>query len=408
MAPASASADFTFFVIFFFVTLTMALIARFARNYLTKGNNEIVTLKNCVFTRLFSTTFTTVKSNSSVKFIPTSKCNLFTVVTSFNPLHHSFSTSATVSSAQNLRKQKSRATTAKKSINDDVNAKQITAFCTADSYNLGLIRYSFSKLLNEFNLPDIEDAIAYSFKTGQVYIFSEGVTVFWNIQQNDQLQLINQLSVYAENPHHQRHYSTQQKVLSVDDLSNVLESDTLSYVIIPNDSNSSRINRKGLITLTSASASLDQYAFSNALALSVKLATWETSLDSYAESIKSIAYSMREGKSIKIKRHVVFQKVGELFSLRSNINLGSDFLGPPDFYWDREDLETLFQNTCSFLSLRSRTNLMNEKLTYCYELLQQLTSHLDQEHNTKLEWMIIILIAVEVLFEIIHFVDKYY
>ena len=49
---------------------------------------------------------------------------------------------------------------------------------------------------------------------------------------------------------------------------------------------------------------------------------------------------------------------------------------------------------------------MNEKLTYCYELMQLLTSHLDQEHNTKLEWMIIILIAVEVLFEIVHFIEK--
>ena len=39
---------------------------------------------------------------------------------------------------------------------------------------------------------------------------------------------------------------------------------------------------------------------------------------------------------------------------------------------------------------------MNEKLTYCCELTDLLSSHLNDKHHTKLEWMIIILITVEV------------
>lgn len=330
-------------------------------------------------------------------------CVSFYHPTSVVPLNRYISRSLCTSSTllQKSRKQKVRVSV-KNSSSPDLkeSVKETVAYCTAESYNLPMVRFGLSKLLTEFHLPDIDDAISYHYKSGQAYIFSQGIVVFWNVKTADQLQFINQLSSYAENPLH-RHKIP----YSAEEINNLLETDTLTYVVASNDQ-TSRINRKGLITLSSESPSLDQYAFSNALALSVKLGTWESSLDTFSESIKFIAQEMREGRAIKMKRTVVFQRIGEVFTMRSNLNLESDLLGPPDFYWDREDLETLFQNTCSFLALRSRTNLMNEKLDYCYELLQQLTSHMDQEHNTKLEWMIIILIMVEVLFEIVHFLDK--
>lgn len=50
---------------------------------------------------------------------------------------------------------------------------------------------------------------------------------------------------------------------------------------------------------------------------------------------------------------------------------------------------------------------MNEKLNHCVELIELLTTHLSDKHHTRLEWMIIILIMVEVAFEIIHYVDRY-
>lgn len=384
-----------------FLVVSMALI-RLAKNFFMRPSQVKIVSNSPLITSLNS--FTSQPGHNSV-LVPLRKSNLFAVVASLTPFRNSFHTSATVFIPQNLRKQKARNKASLKDSN--AGLKQIVAYCSAESYNLTMIRYAFGTKMKEFNLPEIEDAMAYSYKNGQIYVFAQGVIVFWDIEPTDQLQFINKLTKFAASPFKVKFYPAQPAV-TIDDISNELEADTLSYSVSANESVASRINRKGLITLSSPTASLDQYAFSNALALSVKLATWETSLDSFAESIKSIAYAMREGQRIKIKRKEVFQKVGELFSLRSNINLGSDLLDSPDFYWDREDLETLFQNTCSFLSLRPRTNLMNEKLTYCYELLQQLTSHMDQDHNSKLEWMIIILIAVEVLFEIVHFMDKYY
>jgi uncharacterized Rmd1/YagE family protein len=51
---------------------------------------------------------------------------------------------------------------------------------------------------------------------------------------------------------------------------------------------------------------------------------------------------------------------------------------------------------------------MNEKINHCVELIELLSSHLSDKHHIRLEWMIIILIMVEVGFEVIHYVDRYY
>ena len=50
---------------------------------------------------------------------------------------------------------------------------------------------------------------------------------------------------------------------------------------------------------------------------------------------------------------------------------------------------------------------MNEKINHCVELVELLSSHLSDKHHVRLEWMIIVLIMVEVVFEISHYIDRY-
>jgi len=105
---------------------------------------------------------------------------------------------------------------------------------------------------------------------------------------------------------------------------------------------------------------------------------------------------MKEGRKIKLTRDQVFRKTGELFALKHRINLSSDLLDTPDFYWDRQELEKLFMDTVYYLNINKRTKVMNEKLSHCVELMELLSSHLNDIHHVRLEWMIIVLIMVEV------------
>ncbi|XP_068040705.1 required for meiotic nuclear division protein 1 homolog isoform X3 [Anomalospiza imberbis] len=161
---------------------------------------------------------------------------------------------------------------------------------------------------------------------------------------------------------------------------------------------------KGQILLNSELDSdevvLQKFAFSNALCLSVKLAIWESLLDNFVESIQSIPEILKSRRKVKLSHADVMQKIGELFALRHRINLSSDLLITPDFYWDREKLEELYDKTCQFLNINRRVKVMNEKLQHCMELTDLMRNHLNEKHALRLEWMIVILITIEVLFEL--------
>lgn len=152
----------------------------------------------------------------------------------------------------------------------------------------------------------------------------------------------------------------------------------------------------------------EKYTFSNSLSLSVKLGIWEASLDQYVDSMAYVTEDLKHGNKIKITRPEMLRKTGELFALRHLINLSSDLLDTPDFYWDREQLEALYSVTCNYFSIPRRTRVMNEKLNHCLELADLITSNLNDDHHVRLEWMIIILIMVEVGFEVLHYGERFY
>lgn len=160
------------------------------------------------------------------------------------------------------------------------------------------------------------------------------------------------------------------------------------------------------------------------MSLSVKLGIWEASLEQYVDSIEVLTEDLKRGNRIRISREDCLRKHGELFALRHLINLGSDLLDVPDFYWEHEQLEKLYLQTCAYFSISKRTKVrtlknfhqfltalfqvMNEKLNHCVELIELISSHLTDNHHTRLEWMIIILIMVEVAFETLHYVERFY
>ncbi len=145
-------------------------------------------------------------------------------------------------------------------------------------------------------------------------------------------------------------------------------------------------------------------AFSNGLIDSVKLAVLENSLEDFIEKVKPIPMMLAQGGKLPLSRAQVLRFAGELLRFRADLNLHSELTDTPEVYWSEPLLEELYERTSRVLEIRQRGRVLNRRLDYANELVSVLRSHLSEEHGLKLEWGIIMLIAVEVAFETLHWI----
>ncbi|NWS42271.1 RMND1 protein, partial [Probosciger aterrimus] len=277
-------------------------------------------------------------------------------------------------------------------LSDMQNLMQCTAFATADEYHLGNLCHDLTShgYVEITSLPrDAANVLVMGTEKaakeddpGMIFFFREGAVVFWNVEEKTVKSVMQVLEQHEIQPY---------EVALVH-----WENEEINYRI---GEGQSKLH-KGEILLNSELDSdevvLQKFAFSNALCLSVKLAIWESLLDNFVESIQSIPEILKSRRKVKLSHADVMQKIGELFALRHRINLSSDLLITPDFYWDREKLEELYDKTCQFLNINRRVKVMNEKLQHCMELTDLMRNHLNEKHALRLEWMIVILITIEV------------
>ncbi|XP_034015959.1 required for meiotic nuclear division protein 1 homolog isoform X2 [Thalassophryne amazonica] len=280
-------------------------------------------------------------------------------------------------------------------LNKDQDMLQCIAFATADQYHLptlwhDLIGHGFHEVALPRDASNVlvihTDMAAKPHDSALVFFFREGSVVFWNVEEKMMKKVLRILEPHEIQPY---------EVALVN-----WENEEINYTV---EEQVSKLQRGNFIlnsAIDQQEAILEKFAFSNALCLSVKLAIWEVSLDNFVESIQTIPETLKSGKKIKLSSAEVMQKIGELFSLRHCINLRSDLLITPDFYWDRENLEKLYDKTCQFLSINRRVNVVNEKLQHCSQLTDLMRSHLSEKHSLRLEWMIVVLITIEVMFEL--------
>ncbi|XP_006140072.1 required for meiotic nuclear division protein 1 homolog [Tupaia chinensis] len=291
-------------------------------------------------------------------------------------------------------RQPSRTNLPALSVSEDM--MHCTAFATADEYHLGHLSQDLSShgYVEVTSLPrDAANILVMGVENsakegdpGTIFFFRVGAAVFWNVKDKTMKHVMQILEKHEIQPY---------EIALVH-----WENEELNYIKTEGQSKLHRGEIKLNSELDLDDAILEKFAFSNALCLSVKLAIWEASLDKFIESIQSIPEALKAGKKVKLSHKEVMQKMGELFALRHRINLSSDFLITPDFYWDRENLEELYDKTCQFLSITRRVKVMNEKLQHCMELTDLMRNHLNEKRALRLEWMIVILITIEVMFEL--------
>ncbi|KAJ9202335.1 hypothetical protein DTO021D3_4469 [Paecilomyces variotii] len=240
-------------------------------------------------------------------------------------------------------------------------------------------------------------------EAGDVFIFPSGTVVSWSLPEGFTSYFATRtLLPAAEGPH-------------IDDL----ETEDLEYVEDPQRENST-IKGDTIILGTKSVAQdrnsdapvrqsvdtvLTKIAFSSGLARSTKLAVLETLLSNYFESTRTISTLLSNGSRLPFTRDFILRKTGQLLSVRAQLNLYSELTDSlPDIFWDSRHelgLEGYYEQVGRALDVGIRIKVLNEKMDYAQEIASVLRERLSEKHGLRLEWIIILLIAVEVGFEVL-------
>ncbi|KAH8275707.1 hypothetical protein KR044_009992, partial [Drosophila immigrans] len=295
-------------------------------------------------------------------------------------------------------------------------------YTTADEYNLEELHaalkqqnlYETKRFFSTDNLGVEQNVLFVTAKypTGEqpreIFFFREGSVVFWNCNDIETNNVLNFLRNFERESYVSALVHGESEMMPYTYIASTavdVEGDPVLEDSLDLDVASRAFFQNGKFYVTPDSDNfLYKYTFSNAIAQSIKLGLWEATLDRYIDSMEYLTEDLKRGRRLRISRAAMLRKTGELFALRHSINLSSDLLDAPDFYWDREELEGLYLQVCSYFSISRRTKVMNEKINHCVELAELVSHNLNDAHHIRLEWMIIILIMVEVGFEILHFV----
>src|SRR5271156_3032424 len=246
-------------------------------------------------------------------------------------------------------------------------------------------------------------------EVGDVFIFPSGTLVTWALPEGFSSYFATRtLLPAAENPHTD---SIETEDLDYIEDSNrehsVIRGDTIILGTRPDVSTSSPSNALDESPNQTIDTILAKIAFSSGFARSTKLAVLETNLSTYLTSTSDIPRLLSKGSRLplSISRPFVLRKTGQLLSLRAQLNLYSELTDSlPDLFWDSRhelNLENYYDQVGRALDVGIRIKVLNEKMDYAQEIAAVLRERLSEKHGLFLEWTIIVLIAIEVGFEIL-------
>lgn len=144
---------------------------------------------------------------------------------------------------------------------------------------------------------------------------------------------------------------------------------------------------------------LERLAVSSAFAQSVKLSVIEERVSAKIEDTRDIPKQLATTGLIRLSTTEVSKRIGELFIERSSVNLTSDLLDTPEFLWDHDEYQDVYDGVQEYLDISQRVEVLNRRLDVMHELLNILMAQQESQHAQYLEWIVIWLILIEVVLE---------
>jgi uncharacterized Rmd1/YagE family protein len=144
---------------------------------------------------------------------------------------------------------------------------------------------------------------------------------------------------------------------------------------------------------------LARYTLSLSLTRSSSLSVLENRLDKHIAAVSLLPRALERFGEQPLGRRDVIRKIGELMTLRMAVNTrGGGLEDTPEFYWSEPELEKYFDAIANEFEMKERVETINKKIDYAQEVQNTLRALLTEASGHRMEIIIILLIAVEVVF----------
>lgn len=260
-------------------------------------------------------------------------------------------------------------------MSDQSNTSASRAVVTAHAILLGE-RFDTAGL----ELGKVLSTMPFAFRAGRegaVALFRYGVAVFVGLSPHEEAELLRELEPRIVAPVERREEETARIEVTPEKDEQILPGGGVAVK-----------------TLTTEHILL----IADAVATSTILAHDEKNVDKVFDVIEPLARHLAEEGRTPGGRRALLKHIGNALLVQQRVSGLVAVLEKPDVLWERPDLERLFTRLEDEYELKERADVLTRKLTVISDTAKALADIIDTERSLRLEVIIVILIAFEILF----------
>ncbi|KAK2606405.1 Sad1-interacting factor 3 [Conoideocrella luteorostrata] len=221
----------------------------------------------------------------------------------------------------------------------------------------------------------------------EMFVFSYGVVVFWNFTEHQEKDILADLTFADAGAG----VSLLTRPLEQDDF----ETEEFHFEYSPDVKRPRVFN--DMITLLPRSDHMIKLTISHAIAQSTKLCFFEERMGETMLDAQHVPKTLALTGQLNMTRVEIVTLLGRLFKSRVDINLSSNILDVPNFFWDSEPtLHPLYVAIREYLEIDPRIKVLNERCRVFLDLAEILSDSIADAKMSYITWIVIILILASI------------
>lgn len=251
---------------------------------------------------------------------------------------------------------------------------KIEAVQISESFNIKKFRTDFQS--EPFSSSTSEIFYAFPESDRYLYIFDYGVVVFANYDDLAKSEML----LFLKN------YTVEFVVLDLREEYTIQEDANIQKMIVKND----------FVVVPKINSNVLRIVMLNT-GQSVALEYYESLTDAQITSSKYYILELEKHGRLSISKTNLLKYIGKVLNVKNSIVDNLYILDDPNLVWDNEELDVLNRLLKSNFDINTRFKDLDYRLQIVEDNLRLFTDVLNVRESSRLEWTVIILIAIEIL-----------